>query len=86
VRVREGSYLPIHRRPISKLIEVIGPHLHHLDSLVPELRRVHVGPADVRSGRRSNARASEQAYYEACAIERQIAATRISTPEGYAAK
>jgi hypothetical protein len=47
VRVREGAYLPIHRRAISELIKIIGPHLHHLDLLIPELCGMHVGPADV---------------------------------------
>ena len=29
----QRSYLPIHRRAISKLIQVISPYLHHLDAL-----------------------------------------------------
>lgn len=32
---------------MSKLIEIIGPNLHHLNALIPELRGMHIRPADV---------------------------------------
>ena len=47
----QRSYLPIHRRAISKLIQVISPHLHHLDALQTTTGTARPPPDQLRSGR-----------------------------------
>ena len=46
----QRSYLPIHRRAISKLIQVISPYLHHLDALQTS-HGDGAPPDQLRSGR-----------------------------------
>ena len=47
LRGHEQLYMAAAWRTVPKLIEVIGPDLHHFDTLAPELRGMHVGATHV---------------------------------------